>query len=153
MTPPSPFLRILSWTPALLGMAILFWLSSLPGDAIHLPGFRFSDKVAHFLAYGALGILIGLRHALLRRLAYGPGRFPGDGSARPAMGHAPGSSFDRAGAAAGILYGLSDEIHQMFVPLRQTAVSDLCADALGIMAGLYLVRRLASLRAAPAQAR
>ena len=127
-------------------MAAIFWSSSLPGDAIHLPGFRFSDKALHFAAYGVLGILIGMRHVLLRRLAGGDlgfalGRTGGIASAT--AGLAEKSAFDRTGALTGILYGLSDEIHQMFVPLRESAFSDFAADALGILAGLYVIRRLA----------
>jgi VanZ family protein len=135
-------------------MAAIFWASSLPGDAIHLPGFRFSDKAAHFAAYAALGILIGLRHALLRRLEGGrPGGAASYRAAPAGREPVPGrAAFDRAGALAGILYGLSDEIHQMFVPLRETSFSDFAADALGVLAGLYLLRHLAQSLAIPAKA-
>lgn len=150
--------RLLSWTPALLGMAAIFWLSSLPGDVIPLPGFRFSDKAAHFTAYAGLGLLIGIRHDLRRRLAgrrFAAGIAPAaraeDAPPGPAGGPAgpdtPEASapprFDRRGAWIGILYGLSDEIHQLFVPLRQTSAGDFAADALGVAAGVWLAQRLA----------
>jgi hypothetical protein len=44
-------------------MAVIFWLSSLPGDEIPLPDFRFSDKLAHFAAYTALGLAIAGRRS------------------------------------------------------------------------------------------
>lgn len=116
--------RALSWLPAAAFMGVIFWLSSLPGDRIPLPDFRFGDKLVHFLAYSALGILIGARKPLRARLETGI-------RAAPAL-----AAFDFRGAAAGIAYGLSDEIHQLFVPLRLFSWADFAADALGVAAGL-----------------
>lgn len=44
-------------------------------------------------------------------------------------------------------YGLFDEWHQSFVPGRQVSVADLGRDALGCALGLWLTRRLWSVRA------
>lgn len=127
-----PGARFLSWLPAASLMALIFWLSSIPGDELPLPEFRFSDKLAHFLAYAALGALIGWRHRLRARLG-----------GRPAETR-PGAWFpDTPGALAGILFGLSDEVHQLFVPMRLFAWSDFAADGLGVLAGLRIARRLA----------
>lgn len=142
---------MLSWAPALSCMALIFWLSSLPGDRIPLPGFQFSDKLIHFLAYMVLGALIGIRLPLHRRLE-ARGRPDGSITGNAPVSVAPAapgadSGFlpaDRAGALTGILYGASDEIHQIFVPLREFSVGDFSADALGILAGLRIVRRLAA---------
>lgn len=106
-------------------MGVIFWLSSLPGDEIKLPDFRFSDKAVHFLAYAALGFLIGGRLVL---------REWGSAPAWAAVRRGP----DFRGAAAGIFYGASDEIHQMFVPLRESGLGDFAADALGVAAGAWL---------------
>ena len=38
----------------------------------------------------------------------------------------------------GVLYGASDEFHQMFVSGRDASVSDFIADSLGVMTGLYI---------------
>lgn len=123
--------QFLSWLPAASLMAVLFWLSSIPGDELPLPGFRFSDKLAHFLAYSVLGALIGWRHRLRVRLG---GR----------RGEAGNAWFpDAVGAMTGILFGLSDEVHQIFVPMRLFAWGDIAADGLGVLAGLRLARRLA----------
>lgn len=130
---PGPGTRFLSWLPALALMAAIFWLSDIPGDELPLPDFRFSDKLAHFCAYAVLGASIGLRkrlHLLLR------GENRPDGLA--AGGTAP--VLDLKGAVIGILYGMSDEIHQLFVPLRMFSLGDIAADALGVAAGIGLVR-------------
>jgi len=39
----------------------------------------------------------------------------------------------------GIIYGLSDELHQGFVPGRQKDVFDFLADLLGVLLGLYVI--------------
>lgn len=127
--------RVLPWLPAAAMMGLIFTLSSIPGDELPLPEFRFSDKLAHFLAYSVLGGLIGWRHGLRARLADG----------RPA----PAPAWDSAGAAVGILFGLSDEVHQLFVPLRLFSWSDFAADGLGVLAGLRLWRRLSRSAEAP----
>ena len=124
----SPF--FLSWAPAIAGMGVLFYFSSLPGNEIHLPLFPHSDKLVHFLAYLVLGWLIALRFELRRRLS-GPPSPSWAGSAIP---------FDSKGLSAGMLFGISDEIHQLFVPLRMFGLGDMAADFLGVAAG-YLAYR------------
>ena len=39
------------------------------------------------------------------------------------------------------LYGVSDEIHQSFVPYREGSFSDVIADVLGAVCGVYLYHR------------
>ena len=41
------------------------------------------------------------------------------------------------------LYGLSDEIHQIFVPGRQFCIYDLLADAIGAIMGVLIASILA----------
>ena len=127
-------LKALSWLPALAGMGGLFYASSLPGDRIHLPPFPYSDKAVHAAAYALLGMLISLRGPLRRWLAPA-----GDGQL------ARGS--DITGLALGILYGVSDEIHQLFVPMRSFDYADMAADALGVALGFWIFRRMARYRA------
>lgn len=69
-----------------------------------------ADKVAHALAYAVLGAL----------LAWATGR--------------PGLA-----VALATLYGVSDELHQAFVPGRTPDVLDLVADLLGATAGAAAV--------------
>lgn len=98
------------WVPVLVYMGIIFGLSStaaLPD----LPA-GLSDKSAHTLVYSGLGAL------LVRALARGswPGVTP----------------LVLIGAVvAAVLYGVTDEVHQRFVPGRQSDVLDLAADGIG----------------------
>lgn len=108
------------WGPALLCAALIFLASSRP--TIPVPLERGTDKLAHFVAYSVFGFALG--HA----------RF-----------HS-GIPF-AAAAVIGALYGLSDELHQSFVPGRSAELGDWVADALGVLAGLFayhLWRRLRS---------
>jgi hypothetical protein len=121
---------------------VIFYTSSLPGDEIHLPPFRFSDKAVHFAAYAVLGLLIALRMALRAGAAYGP--VADRGSSGPGR-------WDFAGMAIGALYGVGDEIHQLFVPQRMFDYSDMAADFLGVTAGIWIgLNLLRSKRAATA---
>lgn len=99
-------------------MALIFYASSLSDPG--LPQDAISDKTAHFLVYGALG------GTLVRALA-------GGRSARmTAMG--------MLGATLlATLYGISDEIHQAFVPLRTPDWRDVVADVLGALTGAVAV--------------
>ena len=106
--------RLRAWAPALLWAALIFLLSSrssVPGPRI--PGF---DKVAHLGAYTVLGTALahGVRASALH----------------PAWG-----------VAAGLLYGLSDEAHQAYVPGREPDPADWVADALGVLLGTFLYHR------------
>ena len=126
---------ILSWLPALVFMGVLFYCSSIPGDKIHLPDFRFSDKVAHFFAYSCLGWLLTLRKVLRGSLG---SKLE---SGKPIVAEQRRSK-DMLGQVVGILYGVSDEFHQIFVPLRDASVFDWSADALGVCAGSWLCRKM-----------
>jgi VanZ family protein len=94
-------------------MAVIFYVSSL--HEAPLPE-RISDKLAHWLGYTGLGVVI------VRALAGGLPRLFGA----------------RTAAAAVLLvvaYGATDEFHQLFVAGRSGELADLAADALGAVAG------------------
>jgi VanZ family protein len=96
-------------------MAFLFALSSIS----HPPepsAFGVSDKVVHALLYVALGVLMA------RAIDGRPG---GRVSARTLV----------AAVLWSAVYGVSDEIHQHFVPPRQMDALDLLADAIGAALG------------------
>jgi VanZ family protein len=125
------------WVPVALYMALIFGLSST-ADLPQPPGVLslVPDKGLHVLLYGGLSALI------VRALA--------GGWLRPIR--------RRAAALAVILstiYGVSDEVHQLFVPPRQMEALDLAADFAGAAiaaVGLYLVsRQRPSAAAAPAE--
>jgi VanZ family protein len=105
---------VLLWGPVLLVMGLIFYFSSLP-DPGGPPG-GISDKTAHILIYAALGA------SLVRALA--GGRMTAMTLRRLLLA-----------AALGTLYGVSDEIHQYFVPPRTPDILDVAADAIGALAG------------------
>ena len=103
------------WTIA--WAALLFMVSSIPDLSPPLHLFEWDDKVQHFLAYTPLGWL------LMRSIVW------------------RGSSTRKAlwlVLAFGALYGITDEIHQHFVPGRTMDWTDAVADAAGIALGSWL---------------
>ncbi|HSK11514.1 MAG TPA: VanZ family protein [Vicinamibacterales bacterium] len=106
------------WGPVLAYALLIFALSSA-SDLPDLPE-RLSDKLAHVLLYSGLGFL------LARALAGGLGR-PVPGWAPPLV------------VLLAMLYGLSDEVHQLFVPRRRFDLLDLLADAVGAGLGAAAV--------------
>jgi VanZ family protein len=115
---------VLLWGPVLLVMGLIFFFSSLP-DPGGPPG-GISDKTAHVLIYAALGA------SLVRALA--GGRITAMTLTRVLFA-----------AALGTLYGVSDEIHQHFVPPRTPDILDVAADAVGAFVGAMLMTLLARL--------
>lgn len=113
--------RLLPWVPAAAWAATIYWLSSRP--TLPAPQVAHFDKAAHFGAYAVLGGLLAF--------AVHRSRLP--------VGVA---------IALGVLYGASDEVHQMFVPGRSPDVLDWAADAAGVVAACLLYNRWRSRRAA-----
>jgi VanZ family protein len=115
---------LIYWIPAILYMAGIFVVSSIP-DLGPLPG-GVSDKSGHTLAYAGLGGL------LLFALA---------------QGRVDGVTLRRAGLAVALatVYGITDECHQSFVPGRSPEVADVIADAVGATLGVALAVLLARL--------
>lgn len=104
--------RIGVWVPALAWAAVIFAVSSR--STVPLPDVSHADKIAHFAAYCVFGLLLALGQRGSRRLSL------------PAV------------ALIGVLYGASDEFHQMFVPGRSTELLDWIADSGGVLAGVPL---------------
>jgi VanZ family protein len=95
---------------------VIFLQSAFP-PAVRDPLFPFADKGAHLFIYAVLGILF-----------YRAFKTPSVKSATAAVWTVLSST----------LYGVSDEIHQAFVPLRSAEVGDILADALGSALGVLL---------------
>ncbi len=102
------------WMPVLAYAGIIFALSSLSRPEEIVPSLleEVGDKTLHALEYGVLGILC---YRALRRAA-------GGWAAAQALPVA---------VMAALVYGLTDEIHQAFVPLREADLWDLAADGIG----------------------
>jgi VanZ family protein len=113
------------WLPVALDAALIFFLSSIP--RLPSPPGPFSDKHFHFASYALLAALL-VRALASARLRNVTGRIA-------------------AGAILlAALYGVTDEIHQMFVPGRSADAYDLLADTLGAVAAAGLLLALAIIR-------
>lgn len=102
--------QIVLWAPPVLYAAAIFLFSAMPRPP-RVPG-GLSDKWSHGLAYAGLTVL------LIRALAGGAWRGV---TARVCV----------AAAVIAALYGVTDELHQLFVPGRQADVLDVAADSIG----------------------
>jgi VanZ family protein len=111
--------RFLYWLPAIILMIIIFAFSSQPKGV--LPDYGEQDfeikKSAHVLEYALLAVL------MLRGVA-------GDTPLR--LSHYVWAF------ALTALYGVSDEIHQAFVPGRESRALDVLIDSLGATISLTL---------------
>ena len=120
------FLRY--WGPVCGYAGLIFFLSSQPHPEEDLPSFvnLFSDNVLHAIEYAVLG---GLCY---RAFHWGTNE-----------------SWRRRAVPLAILlaslYGISDEVHQAFVPFRDSSWYDWLADTIGATIGAAVVRRIHSL--------
>ena len=101
-----------SWIPAILYMMFIFYLSShsAPEEARWFPVIA-ELKVSHMIEYGVLFLLI--RYGLIRTIAYDM------------------PSIFALALMITILYGLTDEFHQIFVATRTARLVDVVADGAG----------------------
>jgi VanZ family protein len=102
----------------------IFYLSSFPDSDLPSPSlldWPGSDKAAHATLYGGLAGLIAM------------------GLHRSNRGRISLRALFLAPVALATLYGVSDELHQAFVPTRSPDMLDLLADAAGatIFTGAY----------------
>lgn len=116
----APLSRLSSWLPPTAWAAVLFFLSSLSFPP-RAPTYTNEDKVIHLLLYATLGLL--LYRALRREHQWSP--------LRTAL----------LTLLAASLYGVSDEIHQFFVPTRSCDWRDWLADTAGAAVVLAVAAR------------
>lgn len=112
-----------SWLPAILWMALIFFLSSIPKLQVSEgPVDLVLRKLAHMVEYGILFVFLyrgfrrSTRWSMERNLFY---------------------TF-----VLTVFYAASDEYHQTFVPGRAGKLFDVGFDALGAMAGLVFVEKI-----------
>ena len=106
------------WVPTIVYCLLIFFLSSL-SKGVHIPSPFGADKVVHFIEYGILGFLL----------------------ARSILGFQSSLSSKLLVSLAvvlAIIYGISDEVHQAFVPGRNASAWDVAADGLGGLMGALL---------------
>jgi VanZ family protein len=114
-----------AWLPVIVWAAVIFAFSSIPSLGTGLGTWDLVlRKLAHAAEYAVLG-------ALLMRAV---------GREGPAW-------------ALGVLYAVTDEVHQHFVSGRQAAPLDVAVDALGVALGVLVWRAYGARNDAPRQAR
>ena len=104
------------WLPPFIYAAFIFYLSSLPGTP-YIPPFFSADKVFHLGEYGILGYLLARtlgRYRLRKKVLF------------------------IATVSICFVYGISDELHQFFVPNRCTSFMDVVADGMGSSLGIWI---------------
>ena len=119
MTDKNPFWTY--WVPVILYAGIIFTLSSFP---LALPPglqVRNVDKLIHMMEYGIFGYL--LARAFLE-----------------ASSSELQKSFQMWAMIIAICYGFTDEIHQSFVPMRETSSIDLVCDGIGAILAQFFFK-------------
>lgn len=97
--------------PVTVVVGAIFFLSHQPGDSLHLPLFPGADKLAHMVAYGSLALTV----------LWFFGKKGQEQKLKTAV----------YTILFCLLYGLSDEFHQSFIPNRSVSGMDIVADVGG----------------------
>ena len=105
------------WVPVFLYCLLIYLQSSYPSPET-IPDLPYLDKLLHLAAYAILGVLFFS--------AFRKQRFKDN--IRLAM---------ILSMLLSTLYGLSDELHQSYVPYRNADLMDALADMLGSVGGVY----------------
>jgi VanZ family protein len=108
---------LIYWLPLIIYCLAIYIQSDYPSPE-RIPSWTFADKILHFGAYGLLGILFIRAYETL------PLRINKTLRVLISIGSA-------------ILYGISDEIHQYFVPFREADIMDVVANTMGSICGVY----------------
>lgn len=119
--------RVWRFLPMVGVMAVIFWFSHRPGDALFMPSLFGLDKILHGLAYGVLAAAF----------LYGLG---------PRLEGITPWRIIWLTTLFCLLYGLTDEYHQTMIPGRICSLGDLAADmcgggVAGLIYPLWLRRR------------
>ena len=112
----------LVYVPLIVYWIMLFIATTLPVSS--LPSVDVSDKLKHFGAFFGLSVLLSLtliyQNKVLLLKKY----------------------FLVAALITSSVYGLLDEIHQSFIPGRNSEFLDWFADSLGAVAGVFIISYL-----------
>ncbi len=118
--------RLWGWLPALVLMGTIFYISSQPAPEIFRTKYIFSqDKFLHIAVYFALAIF------LARAFVW--------------EGKEWGKKWLWIAVGLSAFYGMTDEIHQSFVPERTAEFADWVADLIGALLFLITQRPLGAL--------
>jgi VanZ family protein len=108
------------WLPVIIYCLLIFIQSSYPSPE-SIPALPYIDKILHFVAYAILGVLFFR--------AFRTQRFKENINLVIVLSILSSS-----------LYGLSDEVHQYFVPHRNADIMDFLADVAGSICGVYVFK-------------
>jgi VanZ family protein len=123
------------WAPPVIYAGVIFALSSLPHPEEQLPSFvmQLGDKTLHAVEYGALGVLC------YRAFHFAAGPWWAKHAVLLAI-------------IAASLYGVTDEVHQAFVPFREPSGWDVLADSVGAIVAVVTWRAVSNLKTKQAAA-
>ena len=112
------------WLPPVIWMGLIFYVSSQPGTSFpDLGGLDLvAKKGAHILEYAVLYLLLFRALSTLSRA----GRTSRRAYLLPML--------------LAILYAISDEVHQTFVPSREGTIRDVLIDSFGVLIAYLSVR-------------
>lgn len=123
------YLRRLLWVVPLLYLMMIWKMSSQPHNAyVELPDSsvdRFIKESLHLIEFAILYLLFVLAASYNKKLT-------------------PATNLLFAIVAG--LYGLTDEIHQSFVPYRSATLIDFVKDITGVTIAYYIIKRKTSTR-------
>ncbi len=108
---------LIYWLPLIIYCLAIYIQSGRPSPD-RIPDVHFLDKILHFGAYSLLGVLFFRAYQTL-----------------PLKDRKNLLIFISIGSAT--LYGVSDEIHQYFVPFREADILDVVANTAGSICGVY----------------
>lgn len=113
---------MLNWTPAALWAALIFYLSSKPGLRVATGFWDFATrKPAHIAVYFILFLLI--YYALVKTISK------------------TRTDLLMIAFVLTVIYGISDEVHQIFVPQREGKIVDIGYDSIGALAAVILLNK------------
>jgi VanZ family protein len=111
--------RLRAWAPLVAWFALIFVASSIPGDEVPVPPlFPHLDKLVHAAVYAVAG---ALAYRASGRVSWA--------------------------ILVVLAWGVSDELHQSFVPRRSPELLDLVADGVGGALGALLAHLTRRMRA------
>ena len=114
---------VIDWRLLVAWMALIFALSSIPNNFAESDSAIPAGKIAHGIEFAVLALILAW---LARQRGY-----------RRAIAFA-------AAVVLSTLYGVTDEVHQRFVPGRDVSRPDLAADVIGAIAGASMAIVVAS---------
>ena len=107
---------LLYWLPVIVWAILIFALSSFPAFPEAMQPLLSFDKLAHALEYAVFSFLLAR-----------------------AFGNSKKNNFKKyfrvLAVICAVVYGMSDELHQYFVPMRSACIIDLIYDSIGAIIG------------------